>query len=138
MVVHVDTDVLLDVLAAREPFYPQSARVWSLAESGRLTAVISAISCNNCFYVVRKYGGRDRALDAVRLLRGVFRPIDLTVQVLNQAIDAGFPDFEDGIQYFSALQAGTEVLITRNPDDFPKAGPAVMTPTEFLATRAWS
>lgn len=132
-VVHVDTKVLLDVLGARETFYPESARVWSLAELGRVTAVISAISYNNCHYVIRRHGGTARALEALRLLRDVFQPVDLTAQVLNQAMDADFPDFEDAIQYFSALRAGAEALVTRNPDDFPRAGVAALTPTEFLA-----
>lgn len=136
MVVHVDTNVLLDVLAAREPFYPRSAAVWSLAEAGAVTGVISAISYNNCYYVVRRYGGRARAREALRLLRDVFQPVDLTAQVLNQAMDAEFPDFEDAIQFFSALRAGAEVLVTRNPDDFPRADLGVLTPTEFLAARA--
>lgn len=136
MVIHVDTNVLLDVLAAREPFYRQSARVWGLAESGRITGAISAISYNNCFYVVRKHGGRAKAIETLRLLRDVFQPVDLTAQVLNQAMDAEFPDFEDAIQYFSALRAGAEALVTRNPDDFPRVGLAVLTPTEFLASRS--
>ena len=136
MVIHVDTDVLLDVLAAREPFCQQSARVWGLAESGRITGVISAISYNNCFYVVRKYGGRAKAFEAISALRDVFQPVDLTAQILNQAMDAGLADFEDAIQYFSALHVAAEVLVTRNPDDFPRVGPAVLTSTEFLTTRS--
>lgn len=83
MRVFVDTDVLLDVLGKREPFWPQSARLWHLAESGRVTALISAISFNNCFYVFRKQGGRDRAYRAITILRDVFHPVSLSVQILN-------------------------------------------------------
>lgn len=133
MRVHVDTNVLLDVLAEREPFWRSSAQVWSLAESGRLEAFVSAISYNNCFYIVRKYAGQARAYETLRILRDVFRPVPLTEQVLNQAMDAGFADFEDAIQYFSALHARAEILVTRNPDDFPKPALAVLSPTEFLA-----
>jgi hypothetical protein len=50
-------------------------------------------------------------------------------------MDAGFTDFEDAIQYVSAVHAQVEILITRNPDDFPRTGPSILTPTEFLATR---
>lgn len=73
----------------------------------------------HCFYVVRKHGGRAKALEALPFLRDVFQLVDLTAQVLNQAMDAGVSDLEDAIQYFSALHAGAEVLVTRNPDDFP-------------------
>ena len=138
MRVHVDTNVLLDVLAKREPFWRNSARVWTLAESGQITAFISAISFNNCFYVVRKLAGSDRAYQTIRLLRDVFQPVDLSAQLLTQAIDAGFTDFEDAIQYVSAIHAQAQALITRNPDDFPRTGLSVLTPTEFLATRSRS
>lgn len=116
-----------------EPFYRQSMRVWTLAESGRLSAFISAISYNNCFYVVRRYGGRAKAYKAIRLMRDVFTPVDLNTQILNQAIDGGFSDFEDAIQYFSARHSKTEVLLTRNPDHFPKTDISVLSPAEFLA-----
>ena len=54
MKILVDTNVLLDVLAKREPYYENSAMIWSLAESGRIDAYISSISFNNIFYIVRK------------------------------------------------------------------------------------
>jgi predicted nucleic acid-binding protein len=131
--VFLDTNVLLDVLSEREPFWRPAARVWSLAESGRLEAFVSAISYNNCFYIVRKHVGQARAYEALRILRDVFRPVPLTEQVLHQALDGGFSDFEDAIQYFSALQARAEVLLTRNPDDYPKPALSVLSPIEFLA-----
>lgn len=109
----------MDVLAARKFYYWQSARVWGLGESGRVTGAIPAIGYNNCFYVVRKHGGRAKALEALHFLRDVFQLVDLTAQVLNQAMDPGVSDLEDAIQYYSALHAGAEVLVTRKPDDFP-------------------
>jgi predicted nucleic acid-binding protein len=130
----VDTNVLLDVLGRREPFWPQAARVWTMAETGRLRACVSAISYNNTYYIVRRWGGRARAEDALRLLRDVFDSVDLTQKILNQAMDAELSDFEDAIQYFSAVHAGADAIITRNPGDFPRAGPPVLTPGEFLAT----
>ena len=74
MRVFVDTNVLLDVLARRQPFYKASARIWSLAEAGEITAHISAISFNNIYYIVRKLKNKKTADDALRLLRDVFEP----------------------------------------------------------------
>jgi predicted nucleic acid-binding protein len=133
MCVFFDTNVLLDVFAEREPFYSESMRAWTLAESGRISGFISAISYNNCFYIVRKYGNSRKAYKAVRLMRDIFRPIDLSTQILNQAMDAGFSDFEDAIQYFSALHSEVEVLLTRIPDHFPKSDISILSPAEFLA-----
>ena len=137
MKVFVDTNVLLDVLAERKAFYADSMRIWTLAESGRLEASISAISFNNCFYIVRKYAGRANAEKALRLLRDVFEPVDLTLQILNQSIDSGLSDFEDAVQFHSAVRAQAECIITRNPDDFPRQHPIVLSPAEFLAAHSF-
>ena len=134
MSIFVDTNVLLDVLAKREPYYADAARIWSLAECGKVEGQVSVISFNNIYYVVRKVGTRKAAEDALRLLRDVFVPIPLSVQILHQAIDAGFADFEDAIQFHSAIHAGARFLITRDPDHFPDGGPAVLSPAEYLAT----
>jgi len=133
MRVHIDTNILLDVIAKREPFWRHSSHVWDLAERGEIGGWISAISYNNCFYIVRKYGGQDAAFTAMTALRDVFRTVDLTAQVLAQAMDSGIPDFEDAIQFFSALHVGAEMLLTRNPDDFPRDPIPVLSPAEFLA-----
>ncbi len=130
----MDTDVLLDVIGRREPHWRAASRVWTLAESGHLDGCISAISYNNIYYIVRRWGGRDRAKKALCLLRDVFATVDLTQKVLMQAMDAGLPDFEDAIQYFSAVHAGADFIITRNAEDFPRTGPTVMAPAEWLAS----
>jgi predicted nucleic acid-binding protein len=128
MTVFIDTNVLLDVLAEREGFYLDAMQVWTLAESGHLDAHISAISFNNCYYIVRRHADKANAESAVRLLRDVFSVVDLTSQILNQAIDAGFTDFEDAIQFHSAVQAKAQIIITRNPDHFPRTPFNVLSP----------
>jgi predicted nucleic acid-binding protein len=129
----VDTNVLLDVLAERKAFYPEAMRVWTLAESGKIDAHVAAISFSNCYYLARKHGGQRSAEKAIRLLRDVFTPVDLTARVITQAIDAGFSDFEDAIQFHSAIHAQAKCIITRDPDHFPKAPLSILTPAEFLA-----
>lgn len=133
MIVFADTNVLLDVLAKREPFYCAAANIWSLAERGEIEAHISAISFNNIYYVVRKAEDKTKADQAIRLLRDVFRVVAPDEQIINQAIDSDFDDFEDAIQFHSAARAKAEYLVTRNPDDFPNAGVIVLTPEELLA-----
>jgi predicted nucleic acid-binding protein len=133
MKVFVDTNVLLDVLAKREPFYADAARIWSLAERGRIEAQISVISFNNIYYVVRRQANRRAAEKALRLMRNVFTAVPLNVQVLNQAMDAGFSDFEDAIHFHSAVDAGSDCLITRDADHFPATAVTVLSPAQFIA-----
>lgn len=134
MNVFCDTNVLLDVLTRREPFYEDSARVWTLAEGGDIRGLVSVISFTNVFYVVRRLRDRSAADRAIRLLRAAFAPVALDAQMLGQAIDSRFKDFEDAVQFFSALRSGAACLVTRNPRHFPTDDIPIQTPTEFLAT----
>lgn len=134
MNVFVDTNVLLDVLARREPFFADSAEIWTLAETGAIVGHIAALSLPNLFYLLRRAKGPGAARGAARLLRDIFTLVPLDGQIANQALDADIADFEDAIQFFSALRADADVIVTRNPKDFPTTDIALQTPTEFLAT----
>ena len=136
MTLFVDTNVLLDVLAKREPFYSAAAQVWSLAERGEVKACVCAISFNNLYYIIRKAESKDKAREALRLVRDVFEPIAPDARITNQSIDSPLDDFEDAVQFHSAVRAKARYLISRDPGDFPQTGPPVLTPEEFLAT--WS
>jgi predicted nucleic acid-binding protein len=132
--VFVDTNILLDVLGRREPFYTDSARVWTLAETGQVEGFASAPSLPTLFYLLRRTMGQKAARKAVGILRDIFSLVPLDAQITNQAIDADIQDFEDAIQFFSALRCGAGALITRNTKDFPGGDVAIQTPAEFLAT----
>ena len=133
MKILVDTNVLLDVLCQRADFYDDSAAVWSLAEQGRVTAFIATISVTNMYYIVRKLSDHRKAMKALIQLRDIFSVAACDAQVLNQAIDAKMPDFEDAVQFFTATHAGVDMIITRNVKHFPKGSIPAATPAEFLA-----
>jgi predicted nucleic acid-binding protein len=137
MNVFFDTNVLMDVLLERRPFVAESRKVWFLAERGRISGLVSALSFPNTYYIVRKELGADTASSMMAMLRDTFTAAPLDEQILNQAIDAKFADFEDAIQYFSALRAGAECLLTRNVGHFPDSGLRVFSPEEFLAAHSF-
>lgn len=136
MNVFVDTNVLLDVLARREPFYESSAAVWTLAEQGVIRGFVSALSFSNVYYIVRRLKDRRTAERAMLLLRDTFASVACDEQILSQAIDARMKDFEDAIQYYSALRANVAFLVSRDPDHFPRSTLSVVTPVEFLSTQS--
>ncbi len=132
MKVFLDTNVLLDVLAHRQPFYRASAQIWSLSEHGDVEAYISAISFNNVYYIVRKAEDKVTADNAMRLLRDVFSSIAPDSKLINQAIGSECDDFEDAVQFHSAIRARAQFLITRDVGHFPPSKLPVVTPEEFL------
>ena len=133
MKILIDTNVLLDVFLARPGLCESSTAIWSLAEKEKVEAYISAISFNNVYYIATRYHSRNLAEEAVATMRNSFKCIDQTMQIINQSIDAGWKDFEDAIQYFSAIHADADFIITRNVADFPKTAIAAMTPEDFIS-----
>jgi predicted nucleic acid-binding protein len=130
--VFLDTNVLLDVLTAREPFYADSARVWTLVESKRAGS-IAAVSVTNLYYIVRKLRGHAAAMKMIAALRQAFSTAACDEVTIDRAAALGMGDFEDAIQYVSALAVRADWLVTRNVGHFPDTGLPVVTPAEFLA-----
>lgn len=138
MNVFLDTNILMDVLLDRQPFVAESEQVWFLADRGKIRGLVSALSFPNIHYIVRKVRDAEAAMTMMTMLRDTFTPVPLDEQILGQAMDADLPDFEDAIQYFSALRADAECLLTRNPDDFPQSADLpVLSPAEFLAAHTF-
>ena len=135
MKVFLDTNILLDVLLDRKPFSEPSSKVWRLAECGRLEAVISAISFNNIFYIVRKYSGKEAAQRTVEVMNVNFSVFPLTRDIIGKAIAAKLPDFEDSIHFFSAVSCAADYIITRNAKDFPQDSIPVLSPAAFLGLK---
>lgn len=137
MKVFLDTNILIDVLAQRRPFYQDSAAVWTLAEQGRIEGLVSVISYTNIFYIVRKLADAATARRALDHLRSTFSPVGCDGQILALAMDSQFKDFEDAVQYHSALKAGADCMLSRNPADYPRTSDLpVLTPAEFLAAHS--
>lgn len=132
MKLFIDTNVIIDVLAKREDFYVASASILTLLEKERASGFISAISFNNIYYILRKFSSKNKADKAIRTLLSTFETVSLDKKILTRTIDAGFNDFEDAIQFFSAIRCDADYIISRNVKDFPHDDIPVMTPEEFL------
>ena len=132
MKIFVDTNVLLDVLTQRVPFYDDAANVWSLVEQGIVRGYISALSVNNVFYIARKLRTVEYAQSLVDKILKDFHVIALDYDMLKLARTISNRDYEDLIQYFSAIKSGSTYLITRNKQDFPASGIELLLPEEFL------
>ena len=110
--------------------------MWTLAETGAHAGFVSAISFNNVFYLLRKQGGSDRAHRSLRLIRSVFRPVEVDARLLDEALEANGADFEDTVQLCCALRCAADYLVTRDHDGFRAAPVSVVTADELLAVLA--
>ena len=130
----VDTDVILDLLSQRVPHFHFSAVLFSLAEMGKFELYTSPTVMVNTFYILRKNLGNENAKNALRKLRIILHVIDSSEKVLDLALNSNFNDFEDAIQYYTALNADILTIITRNLKDYKAADILVQTPEMFLVT----
>lgn len=129
-----DTNVMLDFLGERDPFYLSSAKIATLADKGSLKVIVSALSYANLSYFLTKYEGIERTKDKLRKFKVISEICDLDALIIEKGLNSEFSDFEDSLQYFSALRTDCDIIITRNGKDFKKSQIPVMTPDEFLAS----
>jgi predicted nucleic acid-binding protein len=132
MLILLDTDVILDVLLAREPWLDEAAALWRAHEEGRIRASIAATTVTNIFYIVRRSAGLERARAAVRICLDTFEVIPVDRPALEAAATMSGGDFEDNVQIACALHAGLDLIVTRNIPDFVGGPVAALTPTQAL------
>jgi len=129
----IDSDVVIDFFTDREPHVNPASELFELNEKGNVTLYLSAVSINNIYYIVRKYLGHVKTLEVVDSLIQMTEITGTTKKELVQALKNNFRDFEDSIQYSSALTInGLDAIITRNIKDYKNSKIAVMTPLNFL------
>lgn len=132
MKLFLDVNVVLDVLAAREPWLADAAALLSAVERGKAEGVIAAHTVTTLHYLLGRHGGRDLASTALVRLSALVDVAPVTGEVLMQALALDVPDFEDAVQAVCALRCGAR-LVTRDPGGFRSAGVTLASPKEALA-----
>lgn len=129
----IDSDVVIDFFTDREPHANPASELFELNENGKVVLYLSAVSISNIYYIVRRFLGHKKTLEVVETLTEMTEIIGTTKKEVIQALKNDFKDFEDSIQYSSALTIkGLDAIITRNIKDYRNSKIAVMTPLNFL------
>jgi predicted nucleic acid-binding protein len=129
----IDSDVVLDVATGREPFVHESKRVLAHMEARQALGLVSAHSVTTMFYILRKLGGSEKALDFLSNLLTIVSVATEGHNDIVQALESGFSDFEDAVQHECARSNGCGAIVTRNADDFEPSRIPVYSPREYLA-----
>ncbi len=133
MKVLFDTNVVLDVLLAREPHAEVAARLFSLVDSGTLQASICATTVTTIHYLATKSVGKVLAQKHLEVLLEMFDVAGVDRDVLARALKLDFADFEDAVLHEAAVVAGMSAIVTRNGKDFTRATLPIFAPQELLA-----
>lgn len=127
-----DTNVVLDVLQDRALFAEAASALFDEVNAGTLTGLLGATTITTLFYLVEKSEGRIIALQSVRRLMQRFDIAPVSQSVLEDALELGFPDFEDGVLHEAGRNARAEAVVTRDTEGFQGSHLTVYTPDELL------
>jgi predicted nucleic acid-binding protein len=127
-----DTNVVLDLLGEREPFYESVAKIASLADKGKLKITVSALTYSTVFYLLSRFEDGAVVKEKIRKFKVISETADLTDRILEKGLNSNFKDYEDSLQYYSALSMECSILITRNGKDFKDSAIPVLTPQEYI------
>lgn len=133
MKLFIDTNVVLDVLARREPWFDDSARLLARVEQGRASGHIAAHTLTTLHYLLARHLGQQKTAAVLIELTTLLHVEPVDHLVLQQALALGWRDFEDAVQAVTAALCQADYLVTRNPRDFKQSLVPVITPSEFLA-----
>ncbi len=129
----VDTNIVVDLLSKREPFFDEAAGLFSLADKKQIKISLSSLTIANINYILLRKTNSVKAKSILRKLMLIVEILSLDDKIIGLALnDDSFSNFEDGLQYFTAIENNQDAIITRNLKDFKHAKLPVMTARQFL------
>ena len=129
----IDTDVILDFFFDRQPFAEYSAQVISLCEANKIKGYVTPVICSNLYYLLRQSASHDKVINSLKKLLTVTNVLSMDNEVVNNALNSDFKDFEDSLQNFAAIKQGEiSIILTRNVKDFSKSKIGVLTPETYI------
>lgn len=133
MLILIDTNVLLDVIARREPYVIFSEKVIDLCRQEIINGAIAGHSVLNAMYVLRKNFTLEERKEIFLSLCEFLYVESVDFGKIIQALkDDDFSDFEDCLQMQCALSLRADYIVTRNVKDFAVSDIPAVTPEEFL------
>lgn len=133
----IDTDVILDFFFDREPFAEFATEILNRCEERKINGFTTPIIICNVYYLLRKTAKHQLIIEKIKQLLSIIEITEIDKDVVLDALNSEFKDFEDALQNFSAVQNGKiNIILTRNIKDFKKSDLAVLTPETYLKGKA--
>lgn len=129
--IFIDSDVILDFLLERKG-YDFAMAIFFFGFNKKYLVISSSVILSNVYYVARKVLGHTETIERLKKIRKFLKIIYISEKSFDNALNSGFTDFEDALQYFAALEFKSNYIITRNKKDFRASKIKVLTTEEFL------
>ena len=128
----IDSNILLDVMTTRQPFFETSTKVIEILKKPEFTGYVSASSITDIFYIARReLKDKKVVLQLIKDILKCLKVATVSENEINKALELDWNDFEDAIQYSTALLNQMDYIITRNAKDFKTNEVPTITPEDF-------
>ncbi len=127
-----DTNVILDVFLARQPFLENAAKLLAKVEQNKIEGILGATTITTLYYLIAKQLGSKQTKEVIEKLLDLFEVGPVDRLVLRTSLSLDFPDYEDAILYQVALYNQAQGIVTRDRRGFSKGTLPVYSPEELL------
>ena len=133
MKILIDTNIILDIVQKREPFFADSYQSLRKAIEADAECLISASAATDIFYMLRKaLGSAQQAKEQIEQLAQLVSFADVQGMDIHTALMRAMPDFEDAVVDAVAERNGASYILTRNIKDFAGSVVPAILPADFL------
>ena len=131
----LDTNIILDIALAREPYFSDSANVFKKIDNAEIFGFVTATTITDIYYIGKREKSHQLTIDFLLNLIEIVDILGIDRKVIVESLDSPVVDFEDAIQSVSSYLNNIDYIITRNEKDFVKSPIKALSPADFLSIR---
>jgi len=128
----VDTNIVLDLLAKRTEFIIEAQELFTLSDKKELKLYVSSLTFANTYYILSQKMKLINARKILRKFKVLVEVLPMDDKIIDLSLESDFKDFEDAIQYHTAIENNLNIIITRNLKDFKTAKIPVLTAKNYV------
>jgi len=134
MKILIDTNIIIDILEQRTPFFTASYRIIQLGLEEKLETFMSAGAITDVYYIIsHSIHNAQKAKEKIFALVSLLSICNTTSDDINVALPLQMADFEDAVIASIAKREKADFIITRNEKDFANSPVPAISPKRFLA-----
>jgi len=131
----VDTNIVIDLLAKRDKFLTEAQELFTLSDRKKVKLYVSSLTFANTHYILSQSLKVENSRKVLRRFKVLVDVLPMDDKIIDLSLDSEFKDFEDAIQYYTALENNLEIILTRNLKDFKLSKIPVLTAKDYLQLR---
>ncbi len=128
----VDTNIVLDLLAKREEFLTEAQEIFTLSDKKKVKLHVSSLTFANTHYILSQSYKSDNSRKILRKFKVLVEVLPMDDKIIDLSLASDFKDFEDAIQYYTAIENDLDLILTRNLKDFKLSKIPVLTAKDYM------